>query len=179
MRSTAGYCPKARIGKLIVSGGGARNPLIMAQLAAALPDIEIVPSDAPGRAKRRQGSLRLCAPGERDNSRPPVESAQRHRRQASRDPRQNLLRTTTLRGCDFLTFLGTPISRLAARTTPFRRMAFPGSKNRRSDPALSKVEGRPSDQDGRSAPLRPGCLCGKSQLTHRHPGPLRKRGLHS
>ena len=40
--------PKARIGDLIVSGGGARNPLIMAQLAAALPDIEIVTSDHLG-----------------------------------------------------------------------------------------------------------------------------------
>ena len=40
--------PKARIHDLIVSGGGARNPLIMAQLAAALPDIEIVTSDHLG-----------------------------------------------------------------------------------------------------------------------------------
>jgi anhydro-N-acetylmuramic acid kinase len=36
--------PKHKIDQLIVSGGGARNPLILAQLAAALPQIEIVPS---------------------------------------------------------------------------------------------------------------------------------------
>jgi anhydro-N-acetylmuramic acid kinase len=36
--------PKHKIHQLIVSGGGARNPLIIAQLAAALPQIEIVPS---------------------------------------------------------------------------------------------------------------------------------------
>jgi len=40
--------PKARISDLVVSGGGARNPLIMAQLAAALPNIEIVTSDHLG-----------------------------------------------------------------------------------------------------------------------------------
>jgi anhydro-N-acetylmuramic acid kinase len=36
--------PIHKIHQLIVSGGGARNPLIIAQLAAALPPIEIVPS---------------------------------------------------------------------------------------------------------------------------------------
>lgn len=35
---------KTKIHQLIVSGGGARNPLIIGQLAAALPDIEMVPS---------------------------------------------------------------------------------------------------------------------------------------
>jgi anhydro-N-acetylmuramic acid kinase len=46
--------PRARIQQLIVSGGGARNPLIMTQLAAALPQVEVVASDAlglPGDAK--------------------------------------------------------------------------------------------------------------------------------
>jgi anhydro-N-acetylmuramic acid kinase len=46
--------PRARIQQLIVSGGGARNPLMMAQLAAALPQIELLTSDAlgvPGDAK--------------------------------------------------------------------------------------------------------------------------------
>jgi len=46
--------PRARIHQLIVSGGGARNPLIMAQLAAALPEIELLASDTlglPGDAK--------------------------------------------------------------------------------------------------------------------------------
>lgn len=45
---------RARIRQLIVSGGGARNPLIMTQLAAALPQIEVVASGAlglPGDAK--------------------------------------------------------------------------------------------------------------------------------
>ena len=40
--------PKTRIRQLIVSGGGARNPLILAQLAAALPQIEIVRSSQLG-----------------------------------------------------------------------------------------------------------------------------------
>jgi anhydro-N-acetylmuramic acid kinase len=46
--------PRTRVNQLIVAGGGARNPLMMAQLAAALPELEIVPSDAlgiPGDAK--------------------------------------------------------------------------------------------------------------------------------
>jgi anhydro-N-acetylmuramic acid kinase len=36
--------PKTKIDQLIVSGGGARNPLILSQLAALLPNLEIVPS---------------------------------------------------------------------------------------------------------------------------------------
>jgi anhydro-N-acetylmuramic acid kinase len=35
--------PRVEIGHVIVSGGGARNPLIMAQLAAALAPIEVMP----------------------------------------------------------------------------------------------------------------------------------------
>jgi anhydro-N-acetylmuramic acid kinase len=37
-----------KIDQLIVSGGGARNPLIMAQLGAALPGIEVLPSSRLG-----------------------------------------------------------------------------------------------------------------------------------
>jgi anhydro-N-acetylmuramic acid kinase len=33
---------RARVDQLIVAGGGARNPLMMAQLAASLPGIEII-----------------------------------------------------------------------------------------------------------------------------------------
>ena len=40
--------PKTKIHQLIVSGGGARNPLIVAQLSAALSGIEIFPSSALG-----------------------------------------------------------------------------------------------------------------------------------
>jgi anhydro-N-acetylmuramic acid kinase len=40
--------PKTKIHQLIVSGGGAHNPLILAQLAAALPQIEIVSSSQLG-----------------------------------------------------------------------------------------------------------------------------------
>ena len=47
--------PRAKVQQLIISGGGARNPLIVAQLSAALAGIEeILPSDAlgiPGDAK--------------------------------------------------------------------------------------------------------------------------------
>src|SRR5437879_4290392 len=40
--------PKTRIHQLIVSGGGAYNPLILAQLSAALPGIEVLPSSRLG-----------------------------------------------------------------------------------------------------------------------------------
>jgi anhydro-N-acetylmuramic acid kinase len=36
--------PKYKIQEVIVSGGGARNPLILAQIAAALPQIDMLPS---------------------------------------------------------------------------------------------------------------------------------------
>jgi anhydro-N-acetylmuramic acid kinase len=39
---------KVKIAQLIVSGGGAQNPLIMAQLAAALPEIVVLPSSRVG-----------------------------------------------------------------------------------------------------------------------------------
>jgi anhydro-N-acetylmuramic acid kinase len=37
-----------KIDQLIVSGGGARNPLVMAQLAAAFPGVEVLPSSRLG-----------------------------------------------------------------------------------------------------------------------------------
>jgi anhydro-N-acetylmuramic acid kinase len=40
--------PRVEIGQVIVSGGGARNPLIMAQLAAALAPVEVMTSSAVG-----------------------------------------------------------------------------------------------------------------------------------
>jgi len=40
--------PKTKIHQLIVSGGGAHNPLILAQLSAALPGVEILPSSRLG-----------------------------------------------------------------------------------------------------------------------------------
>ncbi len=40
--------PKTRINQLIVSGGGVHNPLVMAQIAAALPSIDVIPSSALG-----------------------------------------------------------------------------------------------------------------------------------
>jgi anhydro-N-acetylmuramic acid kinase len=40
--------PKTKIQQLIVSGGGARNPLILAQLSAAFPNIEVLPSSRFG-----------------------------------------------------------------------------------------------------------------------------------
>jgi anhydro-N-acetylmuramic acid kinase len=40
--------PKTKIRQLIISGGGAHNPLILAQIAAALPSIEILSSSELG-----------------------------------------------------------------------------------------------------------------------------------
>jgi anhydro-N-acetylmuramic acid kinase len=40
--------PRVKVDELIVAGGGTRNPLIMAQLAVALPDIDIVSPDKFG-----------------------------------------------------------------------------------------------------------------------------------
>ena len=40
--------PRTRIDQVIVSGGGARNPVIMAQLAAALKPIEVLPASELG-----------------------------------------------------------------------------------------------------------------------------------
>jgi anhydro-N-acetylmuramic acid kinase len=40
--------PKTKIHQLIVSGGGAHNPLILAQLSAALPSIQVLPSSRLG-----------------------------------------------------------------------------------------------------------------------------------
>jgi anhydro-N-acetylmuramic acid kinase len=40
--------PRTRVDELIVTGGGARNPLMMAQLAAALPGIEVLPASRFG-----------------------------------------------------------------------------------------------------------------------------------
>ena len=37
--------PRAKVQELIVTGGGAQNPLLMGQLAAALPGIEIIPAN--------------------------------------------------------------------------------------------------------------------------------------
>jgi len=40
--------PKTKLDQLIVSGGGANNPLILAQISAALPQIELLPSSQLG-----------------------------------------------------------------------------------------------------------------------------------
>jgi anhydro-N-acetylmuramic acid kinase len=40
--------PRARINQLIVAGGGAHNPLVMAQLSAALEGVEVIPSSVLG-----------------------------------------------------------------------------------------------------------------------------------
>jgi len=39
---------KVKVDQLIVSGGGAKNPLILAQLSAALPGVEVIPSSRVG-----------------------------------------------------------------------------------------------------------------------------------
>lgn len=40
--------PRTKVDELVVTGGGARNPLMIAQLAAALPGIEVVSADRFG-----------------------------------------------------------------------------------------------------------------------------------
>jgi anhydro-N-acetylmuramic acid kinase len=40
--------PRAKISQLIVAGGGAHNPLVMAQLSAALAGVEVMPSSSLG-----------------------------------------------------------------------------------------------------------------------------------
>jgi len=40
--------PRTKVDQLIVSGGGAHNPVIMAQLEAALDPIEVIPSSVLG-----------------------------------------------------------------------------------------------------------------------------------
>jgi anhydro-N-acetylmuramic acid kinase len=40
--------PRVHVNELIVAGGGARNPLMIAQLAAGLPGIEMIPADRFG-----------------------------------------------------------------------------------------------------------------------------------
>ena len=40
--------PRARVAELILAGGGARNPLLVAYLAALLPSLKIIPADAFG-----------------------------------------------------------------------------------------------------------------------------------
>lgn len=40
--------PKTKIHRLIVSGGGVHNPLIMGQMSAALPSLEVIPSSQLG-----------------------------------------------------------------------------------------------------------------------------------
>jgi anhydro-N-acetylmuramic acid kinase len=55
--------PRTRVEELIVAGGGAHNPLIMAQLAASLPGIEVVPASrfgVPAEAKEAFGFALLA-----------------------------------------------------------------------------------------------------------------------
>lgn len=55
--------PRTRVEELIVSGGGAHNPLMMAQLAASLPGIEVVPASrfgVPPEAKEAFGFALLA-----------------------------------------------------------------------------------------------------------------------
>ncbi len=49
--------PRVKIDQLIVSGGGARNPLIMGQLTAALPGLEVMPSSRMGVAEEGKEAL--------------------------------------------------------------------------------------------------------------------------
>jgi anhydro-N-acetylmuramic acid kinase len=55
--------PRTRVEELIVAGGGVHNPLMMAQLAASLPGIEVVPASrfgVPAEAKEALGFALLA-----------------------------------------------------------------------------------------------------------------------
>ncbi len=55
--------PRAHVEELIVAGGGAHNPLMMAQLAASLPGIEVIPASkfgVPPEAKEAFGFALLA-----------------------------------------------------------------------------------------------------------------------
>lgn len=55
--------PRTHVEELIVAGGGARNPLMMAQLAASLPGIEVIPASkfgVPPEAKEAFGFALLA-----------------------------------------------------------------------------------------------------------------------
>ena len=65
--------PKNEIHQLIVSGGGAHNPLIVAQLAAALSPIEVLPSSDSASPKMPR-SLRLRPPSLRKLAASPWQS---------------------------------------------------------------------------------------------------------
>lgn len=55
--------PRTKVHELIVAGGGTRNPLMMAQLAALLPGIEVVPASrfgVPAEAKEAFGFALLA-----------------------------------------------------------------------------------------------------------------------
>ena len=62
--------PRVRVAQLIVAGGGARNPLLCAQIAAALPDIEMIPSDRWGVPGDAKGGFRVCSACLRDHPSP-------------------------------------------------------------------------------------------------------------
>jgi len=55
--------PRAHVEELVVAGGGAHNPLMMAQLAAALPGVEVIPASrfgVPPEAKEAFGFALLA-----------------------------------------------------------------------------------------------------------------------
>ena len=54
---------KVKVDQLIVSGGGARNPLIMAQLGALLPGVEVIPSSRAGSGGGGEGGFCVCVDG--------------------------------------------------------------------------------------------------------------------
>ena len=76
----AGSCRERTLAQLIVSGGGARNPLIMAQLSAALAGIEILPSEALGVPGDAKEAFAFALLADETAARPRRQSPQRHRR---------------------------------------------------------------------------------------------------
>ena len=63
--------PRVKVDELIVAGGGTRNPLIMAQLAAVLPDIDIVSPDKFGVPAEAKEAFAFAILAYESFSRPP------------------------------------------------------------------------------------------------------------
>ena len=79
--------PKTKIHQLIVSGGGARNPLLVAQLSAALRNIEMLPSSQLGIPEDAKEAFAFALLAYETFHRRPGNLPVRHRRARARHSR--------------------------------------------------------------------------------------------